>query len=141
MAQVPATCTTCGATTHVTAATTAAAYERRDYLLAHGGVTCTDCYYAAKKAEAADAATKFAEDNALPALTGSDKQIAWANTIRLKKIAQIDAVCVVSSDAPAELADHIAKAVAAVKAQADARYWIDNRDADVRALVRAAAGA
>lgn len=54
---------------------------------------CPDCYeknLVAKRAAANEAAKKAAETQGLPALTGSKKQVAWAETIRQEKIARIN---------------------------------------------------
>ena len=55
---------------------------------------CPECYRKKKEAERAainKEAEKKSEAEGLPELTGSEKQVAWANTIRLKKMEGIDA--------------------------------------------------
>lgn len=52
---------------------------------------CPDCYKAEqerKRQEANEAAKKRAEEMNLPELTGSPKQIAWANTLRDERLEQ-----------------------------------------------------
>lgn len=50
---------------------------------------CRDCYRQAKAAETRDLADSWADLAALPALVGSEKQIAWAEKIRVDGIAAI----------------------------------------------------
>jgi len=55
--------------------------------------SCPDCYQAqilADRQAKDEAAKKAAEEQGLPALVGSDKQIVWAETIRQEKIARIN---------------------------------------------------
>lgn len=94
---------------------------------------CADCRRAAHQQRNA-AAAQVAAQSGLPALTGSERQIAWAESIRLAGLAQ--------------LADHATRAARAVEdpaarervvavllhiltriasAQTDARWWIDHR--------------
>jgi hypothetical protein len=80
--------------------------------------TCRDCFVAEKRAE--EAATAVLSSAAvahldLPLLTGTDRQISWASTIRSKRLAEITALCGV--------ADHHA-----CLQMADAKWWIDHRD-------------
>lgn len=95
---------------------------------------CTECYRAAKLA----AATKNTAH--LPALTGSEKQIAWATTIRAEKVAELDdlaAKCEALSDTvPAAQADAIRNAIQTARNQADAGWWIDNRNCSGRELAQ-----
>ncbi len=83
--------------------------------------TCRTCFIAEKRSEQAHAA---AQDSAavahldLPALTGSDRQIAWASTIRAKRLATV-----VASSAIGAESDHRACLLVT-----DAKWWIDNRD-------------
>ena len=58
-----------------------------------GRKECADCYQARKDRERAAASAQASEANTrsgLPALTGSPKQVAWAETIRAKKIADAE---------------------------------------------------
>ena len=47
---------------------------------------CSECYRKEKEQEA----VRFAQENALPKLEGSEKQIAWATEIRLRKLAELE---------------------------------------------------
>ena len=85
---------------------------------------------------AAQAARETASKAGLPALTGSPKQIAWAETLRAKKITEFEAAADVlgkkyiarSKAARAELADALALLHHEVFGEAASRYWIDARD-------------
>jgi hypothetical protein len=93
------------------------------------GQPCRDCLNAAETAVAAQA------NAGLPALTGTDKQIAWAETLRAKALAELDAVLdkLAKGEQPpptpetAYILEGLHAAVAALKAQTQARVWIDNR--------------
>ncbi len=84
---------------------------------------CTDCYRAGKESKAADQA---AADDAtladidLPALVGSEKQVDWAGKIRRERLA-----AALREDS--ETARRVAM-------QAQAKWWIDNRNADLAAI-------
>jgi len=87
---------------------------------------CTACAATAKRAASAVKAAAAREQLAgvrLPALSGSPRQVAWADDIRLEKLAALRWA------APA--------AVGPAAAVADARWWIDHRSASTTALVAA----
>jgi hypothetical protein len=93
------------------------------------GNPCPECEQAkrteataAANAEAAEAASKAG----LPKLTGSEKQIAWAETIRMKVIAQAQDAINRTATTPARQAQ-VAPLLAKLKAQTNAAWWIDNR--------------
>ena len=96
---------------------------------------CLDCYKAeqeAKRAESSANASKEAEAKGLPALTGSEKQIAWAETIRAAAMAEIEPLRAAMAKVPA---DHPNKKIAEVAleiinkivSRTSAHYWIENR--------------
>lgn len=77
----------------------------------------------------------------LPALVGSDKQVAWAESIRAKLVPQIDAAeadfqarvdeANAAGRGSAKLGDvwaAIQADVAALRSEPAARWWIDNKD-------------
>ncbi|GAB4300816.1 MAG: hypothetical protein Kow0096_21170 [Thiohalomonadaceae bacterium] len=79
-----------------------------------------------------------AQQRGLPPLEGSDKQVAWAETVRLNAFGAIDKVLKwmeqVSAQAEEEDPDHwhmmqqgIHKAIAYLENQVDAKWWIDHR--------------
>ena len=80
--------------------------------------TCRDCFVAEKRAEDAAAATLSSAAIShldLPLLTGSDRQISWASTIRTKRLAGLTNVF---SDADCYACLQVT----------DAKWWIDHRD-------------
>lgn len=80
---------------------------------------CTPCYKAGKATKAvADGA--LLDGIALPALTGSEKQVSWAETIRVERLAAL----------------HRASptAVSGFATILEAKWWIDNRTADLGKL-------
>ncbi|RYF22825.1 MAG: hypothetical protein EOO77_03355 [Oxalobacteraceae bacterium] len=80
--------------------------------------TCRDCFVAEKRAEQAATAALSSAAVAhldLPLLTGTDRQISWASTIRTKRLAAITALYNVADH-------HVCLQVT------DAKWWIDHRD-------------
>jgi len=80
--------------------------------------TCRDCFVADKRAEevAAAALSSVAVSHlALPPLTGTDRQISWASTIRIKRLA---ALTNSNSDADCNACLRVT----------DAKWWIDCRN-------------
>lgn len=82
---------------------------------------CRACFIADKQAEQAKAAVR--DDAAiahldLPALTGSERQIGWASTVRAGRLAALTANPHTSADADCFLCLPIV----------DAKWWIDHRD-------------
>lgn len=83
-------------------------HKEREYAVkTHFEKVCPDCWKAecAKRNEEAAAKNK---DAALPALTGSEKQIAWAESIRAKLVGKPDFVFALQ--------------------KTSAKWWIDHRD-------------
>ncbi|TVV76950.1 hypothetical protein [Sphingomonas solaris] len=80
---------------------------------------CTPCYKAGKAAKAAaDRALLDGVD--LPTLIGSEKQVNWAATIRTERLA------VLHRANPTALTSFVAIV--------EAKWWIDNRTADLRKM-------
>ncbi|MBE7186450.1 MAG: hypothetical protein INR68_18820 [Methylobacterium mesophilicum] len=73
---------------------------------------CRSCYDAVNAVRAAENSAAIA-DLALVPLTGSEKQVAWAETLRTKRIAAV------RKRSP--------KTVECLASIADAKWWIDNR--------------
>jgi len=92
--------------------------------------SCRPCFIAGKKAEQQQMAARDGAAIAhldLPPLTGSDRQIAWATTIRASRLAALTADPTVSGDWRTCLI------------VTDAKWWIDCRDltdADLLARIR-----
>ena len=93
--------------------------------------TCRDCFVAEKRAEEAAAAALSSAAIShldLPLLTGTDRQISWASTIRTKRLA---ALTNPNSDADCYTCLQVT----------DAKWWIDRRDLTDVDLMAAAAQA
>ncbi|VWX49301.1 hypothetical protein [Novosphingobium sp. 9U] len=91
---------------------------------------CRSCFNTQKRAEQAEVAAQ--NDLAIahlarPALTGTDRQVSWAESIRAQRLA----TCIAAgSDA------HIVEVLRAVQ---DAKWWIDHRELTNEELRNAAA--
>lgn len=89
--------------------------------------------------EANAAAAKNAEEAGFPALSGTEKQIVWANTLREKTLARIREIC--KPDGDPEHQANFERFLAWVIGTHDAAsWWIDNRNMgahDIDALVKA----
>lgn len=125
------TCATCGSTFKVEAtkynrdeANQWEAWAERNY------TECKTCYATRKQAERAaenEEASAKAQEQGLPELTGSPKQIAWAETIRMAMLEKLSAESEKEGGA-GEWENFIAW----VKEEyTSARYWIDNRGENV----------
>jgi hypothetical protein len=93
--------------------------------------SCRDCFVAEKRAEEAAAAALSSAAIShldLPLLTGSDRQVSWASTIRTKRLA---ALINPNSDADCSACLRVT----------DAKWWIDRRDLTDIDLMAAAAQA
>jgi hypothetical protein len=94
---------------------------------------CKSCFVAEKRAEQAGATAGASAAIAhldLPLLSGSDRQTAWASSIRAKRLAAIMVM-----DPSAGPSDHRACCVIT-----DAKWWIDHRDlSDTDLLAKAEA--
>lgn len=93
---------------------------------------CRACFAADKRSEHADlgaTASAAIAHMELPALVGSERQIAWAATIRAKRLAVL--IAAGRPDAAGDQACHHVT---------DAKWWIDHRDvSDADLLAKAAA--
>jgi hypothetical protein len=99
---------------------------------------CPECYRRFKEEQKAAANEKAAEESkemSLPELTGTEKQVTWANTIRVEFINKIHDVieesCFDNFDEEEQRAEYRANRTAPIdyliKRHTDARFWIDNR--------------
>ena len=112
---------------------------------------CSDCQAAARAAgQAAQNRLSAAESAELPTLTGSERQIAWATTIRLGFMEQIQEWAAErtatarshgSTDEQIEtFAGQVATTSAWMLGQTSASWWIDRRTDTIGTLVRQALG-
>lgn len=111
-------------------------YKGRDAIAAREArKLCPACYQAklaADRAAESAAAAEQAQAAGLPALTGSPKQIAWAESIRAKQVAQLQALDAKLAVAPATANTEAVRIgreiIASMIARTDAKAWIDGRD-------------
>jgi hypothetical protein len=120
----------------------ACGHEQRHYLTGYDSqqerkakwlktTSCRDCFVAGKRAEEAAAAALSSAAIShldLPLLTGSDRQVSWASTIRTKRLAALTN--------PNSNAD-----CSACLQVTDSKWWIDRRDLTDVDLMTAAAQA
>lgn len=89
----------------------------------------TDCL-ACQNANAAS------QNSSLVALTGSEKQISWAESIRAERMTQLVTIEARIANAPeGDQKDNANKAVELVKNITSAAKWIETRDMSVDALL------
>lgn len=94
---------------------------------------CPACYRAQQLAQA----TVANEAAGLPALTGSEKQITWAEQIRAKLMAELtemEAIAAKSNGTETQK-QQLADAASVLRAKESAAYWIDSREQTARALI------
>ena len=111
-------------------------------------IECDECREKEREEEKAAANAKAAEsakEFELPELTGSDKQVAWANTIRVKLFEQYSKLTENFAKFTPEKQEQCAEEFKKVDAVANylfnsktsAAFWIDNRDTlSIRTIVR-----
>jgi len=120
--------------------------DRQNYIAwAARSAECPAC----RKADAARQTEEIEQEHALPRLTGSEKQIAWARTIRARLIASVvAAVEQARSDAahrPVPLTEEqvrqadeqTAAVMQALYAKTGASWWIDAREKAPLSLAQA----
>lgn len=99
---------------------------------------CMTC----KRTATATADAQAVQADTLPALTGSAKQVEWAQRIRIEGLKAVDQF-VADTRVRAEKAGQvaafeaqIAPMIAKVRAQTSASWWIDNRGLNGQSLLR-----
>lgn len=88
---------------------------------------CPECWEAEKQRQREEenrAAAEAAKEQELPALTGTDKQIAWAETIRQKLLERIGKSL---SNVKEECKEDAMMALDRITQQASSSWWIDHR--------------
>jgi hypothetical protein len=86
---------------------------------------CADCV-GATRAELADRAATVAQDAGWPTLVGSDKQIAWAQSLRADAVAALAAELGDHPRVPAAVRDEVIDLYVRVAVrETDASWWID----------------
>ncbi len=90
---------------------------------------CPDCYeakLAADRAAATEAAAREAAEQDLPALEGTEKQVAWALTIRQKFLAEMDQWLAEHPLRDDIDATPVLRAIRSIQAETSAKWWIEN---------------
>ena len=97
---------------------------------------CPECFKAHKEAKQAEKEAKAVEGLELVALTGSEKQIKWADSLRAQTLADVRRrVENVRASKGDTVADNVlAASTSAMNRYPDAKFWIDNRDNLLTAL-------
>ncbi|MDD4422527.1 MAG: hypothetical protein PHD46_05785, partial [Eubacteriales bacterium] len=109
---------------------------------------CPDCYKKHLEQEQIrqnEASAKVNQEAGLPSLSGSEKQIAWAETIRANLLREIEKVTQ-SADRLSDPEEYfkrvgfsrevLAEATESIKQRTSASWWIDNRNATTRELYK-----
>lgn len=110
--------------------------SRLEWLETQPCLECRDKERAEQRAAESASAAEANQSAGLVALSGSEKQIAWAESIRRPVIEHLRSVDGdpsiiderLSETARGEIRDAIALLVAEVVEQAEAKWWIDNRE-------------
>ena len=92
-----------------------------------GNCDCPECYKAQKEAERKaenEKSAEAAETRGMQELSGSPKQVAWANTIREKVMAYIDKTMSIEDERVKNLIQYINTSADTKSAS----WWIDRRD-------------
>lgn len=96
---------------------------------------CYECWKAKQKADREEASNKAAAEaktSGLTELKGSEKQVAWAETIRSEIIKNLDRILEsVNTDKTKDLHEALSVAINTIKLIDSARWWIDHRDGDI----------
>jgi len=99
------------------------------------GQECSECY----KTRQAEQAAATATEQGLPELTGSDKQTAWALTIRaemLSKLAELRGLVEANAAQNQALAAQMLAAIDSATQQVAAAWWIDRRNHTAQQIAR-----
>lgn len=121
---------TCGHTETIQISGPVAGRDRQaDY---ESGKLCYGCYKAeqARQRAASQAAAESAKSSGLPALTGSEKQVAWAETIRAAAAQSLNTLRPMLQSAPEanrKAADIAIGIIDATMARTSAHDWIESR--------------
>lgn len=107
----------------------------REWRLENWDWTCDECKEKARQEENAKAAAANVAAG-LPALTGTEKMIAWAEMIRKQKLATLDEEIGQRPITPDVDKPRLELAIANLKNRTAARWWIDNRDTRILLLLR-----
>lgn len=93
---------------------------------------CPDCTFKAKIKYENQKAQELTEELQLPKLEGSEKQITWANTIRIKFIEYYNRVkSLPSTKTNKQICENFEDII---QKEITAKYWIDNRYSNIEDL-------
>ena len=108
--------------------------KSREWKLDNWDWTCEECRQKSRDEQNTKAAAANAESG-LPSMMGSEKQIAWAETIRKHKLDVLEDLL---SGSPGEKINEprFQAAIDILWGQTSATWWIDNRDIRVEYLLR-----
>lgn len=149
MAKAYATCATPDCTNHIVFVESNRKNAARKAEWAESqGFVCSDCQAKERALENAKAA-EANQAKGLPALTGTEKQIAWAEKIRADKLAiiekaqsgeltgmMLDAYWGSAHNAIALDDEHLPYAIAQLTDQCAASWFIDNRDTKIGVILK-----
>jgi hypothetical protein len=106
----------------------------RDWKLENFDWTCDDCKAKVRQEQGAAAAVENAAAGMAP-LIGTEKQIAWAETIRKQKFTTLNE-SILRAD-PGRINDaRLQAALTNLKNRIDAHWWIDHRDERIELLLK-----
>lgn len=130
MATVEIRCTVCGETfTHSKNCHSRKEADSYEAWAAENVTVCPHCYAEQKRKEAEKRAAEREEKAAkypLCELSGTEKQVKWANSIRAKFVDEIVKTYELEGDE--DIVNYF-------NAKSEARYWIDNRNNDFGKIV------
>ena len=89
---------------------------------------CRACFVAEKKVDQTETVARESATIAhldLPPLTGSEPQVAWAETIRIRRLAALTVTPHTNADADCDVCLRVH----------DAKWWIDHRDLPIAGLL------
>jgi hypothetical protein len=101
---------------------------------------CEDCKQTARD-KANQEAAEANSGNGLPELTGSEKQVNWAESIRAEKLADYDALIEQMDNAPdgqSEQADDARRILKDIRNETSAGWWIDERNYTLTQMLKQA---
>lgn len=95
---------------------------------------CPECEEAERQRRNAEAAAKNREMG-LPPLTGTEKQVAWAESIRAHIMKELDDELAAGLAAGEQITEEGQMLIDTLMAQTEARWWIDARHFSIRSLM------
>lgn len=131
MPKTDISCSQCGESIRVFGHSRADADRKAAYYESRGEL-CSDCYRQAKEEErkiASEQSAKANQEAGLPELRGSEKQIAWAETIRAEQHASL--LGLIDKGITPAIQKAFREEVEAWMAETSAHAWIERRDTKI----------